>query len=55
MLKVINKGEVALVRIKKPKIGRLPPQYNINCDDMRRVQSALLRKPPVPFFKRDFV
>lgn len=54
MLKVTPNG-VVLTKIKKPKIGKLTPQYNINCDDMRRVQSALLRKPPQPFFKREIV
>lgn len=54
MLKVTPNG-VVLTKIKKPKIGKYAPQYNVNCDDMLRVQSALLCKPPVPFFKREIV
>lgn len=54
MLKVTPNG-VVLTKIKKPKIGKYEPQYNINCDDMRRMQSLLLAKPKVPFFKREVV
>jgi len=54
MLKVTKTG-VILTKVKPPKIGKLQPQYNINCDDMRKVQTALLLKPPVPFFKRDII
>jgi hypothetical protein len=50
-LKKIN-GEVKLVPGKRPKFGAQPIQYNVNCDDMRKVQSALLLKPRVPFFQR---
>ena len=54
MLKVTKTG-VVLTKVKKPQIGKYAPQYNINCDDMRKVQTALLLKPRVPFFKREFV
>lgn len=54
MLKITKTG-VVLTKVKPPKIGAQAPQYNINCDDMRKVQTALLFKPPVPFFKRTFV
>lgn len=50
-----TKEGVVLVPGKKPKIGVKAPQYNLNCWDMAKVQSALLAKPPVPFWKREII
>lgn len=51
-LKVIKQGHVEHVPPKKTKLFGGEPQRLVYCDDMSKVQRALLLKPKVPFWQR---